>query len=1536
VHFFAQNVHLSDFLCIFAAQIALKNIINENINSMAKILGLDMGTNSIGWAILDTDEKKFLKTGSRIIPMDAATMGDYEKGNLESAAKARTGFRGMRRLYERSKLRRQRLLRVLNILGFLPEHFRNHIDFDNRLGQFKDDSEPLIAHYRDNNGKMQFLYRDAFQEMLSDFRKHQPELIKDGKLIPEDWTIYYLRNKALTQPISGKELAWILLNFNAKRGYYQLKGEEEEDDVKPNKIEEYMTLKVDKVNQIEPNKKRQGYYWYEIIYENGCTQKATGPVPPRKAGDLVEVIVTTEIDENGNVKITKDGDKKIKLRAPKEDDWTLLKKRTEFEIGKSGCTVGSYIYQNILKTPETKIRGKLVRTIERKFYKDELYQILEKQKEYIPELQDTNIYKKCVRELYRNNEAHVESISSKDFTSLFVDDIIFYQRPLKSKKSLISDCPYEWRTYKNQETGEIEKEPIKCTPKSNPLYEEFRLWQLLSNLRIFKREIEVDGKLRTDYDITSTLLKSKEDVANLYDWLCDKKEITQNILLKYPGFALKKTSDYRWNYVEDKAYPCCNTTFEINKRLAKVEKSPILEKESIKQLWHIIYSINDPTETQKALGSFARKHNIDEESFISNFKKIAFEKEYGAYSEKAIRKLLTLMRMGHHWNEEAIDPQVMQRINNIIDGVADDSISTRAREKSLSLQSVNDFQGLPLWLACYAIYNRHSEANDITRWQTPEDIDYYLQNHFKQHSLRNPIVEQVLGETLRVVRDIWKKYGKIDEIHVEMGRDLKKDAKGRQKAHDKVMENERTNLRIRLLLQELASPDMNVEGVRPHSPSQQEILKIFEDGILSDPSRNSEIPDDIRTIINDLGSAGKAEHISHSDVLRYRLWLEQKYLSPYTGQPIPLSKLFTTDYQIEHVIPQSRYYDDSLSNKVICESEVNKEKDRMLGYEFITQKGGMIIKGNGGKDIKVFDKEQYEDFVKQHYSGNRTKMRNLLMDDIPEGFVQRQINDTRYMSRKIISVLSNLVRDEDEQEATSKHIIPTIGSITDRLKKEWGLNDVWNDIIAPRFQRLNELTNSNDYGEWVNKEGKRYFQINIPLEISAGFSKKRIDHRHHAMDAMVIACCTRDIVNYLNNSLATDNKKDLRYDLRNKLCTKYKTDNLGNYVWVFNKPWETFTQDVKYQLQNIIVSFKQNLRIINKMSNYYQHYVDGKKVIDKQTKGDGWAIRKSLHKATVSGAVSLQRKKTVKLSEALKDWKSIADKELRNEIKRLITLYNGFDAKTITKYFKDREYKLGKRDISKVETYYYTSGKEALSATRVSIDVSFDEKKIMSITDSGIQKIMLKHLHNYDDAAGKSHPEIAFSPEGIATMNDNLKTLNDGKEHKPIYKVRKTETLGAKFPVGESAAKKKKLVEADKGTNLFFAIYADKDNSRSYESIPLNVAVERLKNHLPVADYTKGESKLMFVLSPNDLVYIPDMSGEVPDVLDISRIYKMVSFTGNELYFVGANVANVIKQGFEFGSLNKIQTLNSINLKSVCVKIIVDRLGFITKIYKDI
>ena len=602
---------------------------------MKRILGLDLGTNSIGWAIilgeLIDDSifqlEKIEAAGSRIIPMDAATLGDFDRGNSISQTAERTRLRGIRHLLERCLLRRERLHRVLDILGFLPLHYSQAL---NRYGQIKEGEEPKLAWQKNSIGKYEFLFVDSFNEMLEDFKVVHPELA--GKKIPYDWTIYYLRKKALTQKISKEELAWVLLNFNQKRGYYQLRGEEEE--TVSNKKVEYVALKV--VSVEDTGEKRGKDVWYNVHLENGWIYRRTSNVPLDWVGKTKEFIVTTDINEDGTPKKDKEGNVKRSFRSPKEDDWTLIKERTQSEIEHSGKTVGTYIYDSILQNPSQKVRGKLVRTIERKFYKEELKRILDKQTEFHPELQNDELYKACIEELYPSNEAYRLNISGRNFTYLFVDDILFYQRPLKTKKSLIANCPYEEHVGIDKATSEEKKYGVKCIAKSHPLYQEFRLWQFLSNLRIYKKG------LADDVDVTHDFLKTEEDYVALFDWLNEKKNIAQKSFLKYPAFGLKKNADnYRWNYVEDKDYPCNETRAQLLAYLSKAGVSlDFLTKELEERLWHLLYSIDDKQELGKALRKFAETYSL-EDSFVETFQKFPpFKKEYGAYSAKAIKKLL--------------------------------------------------------------------------------------------------------------------------------------------------------------------------------------------------------------------------------------------------------------------------------------------------------------------------------------------------------------------------------------------------------------------------------------------------------------------------------------------------------------------------------------------------------------------------------------------------------------------------------------------------------------------------------------------------------------------------------------------------------------------------------------------------------------------------------------------------------------------------------------------------------------------------------
>lgn len=1495
---------------------------------MKKIIGLDLGTNSIGWSVINSTDENLLTriddANSRIIPMTADILGNFEAGNSVSQTETRTMKRGARRLRERFLLRRERLLRILNHLDFLPSHFAKELD---RYGKFGKNSEPKIAWHKEQ-GKNQFLFMDSFQEMVADFGKTNPSLIEGGKLVPYDWTLYYLRKKALTQKISREELAWVLLSFLQKRGYSQVAGVDEtpEEEKQPKSKEYFHKGKIMSITDTGQEFKKSKIFL--VALADGLKGKLFRREKPDWEGETKDIIVTIALkdgkermDESLNIPDCKF---KIPTEAEWNEKWELVKKRTQNDISGSGKTIGSYIYDAILENPTQKIIGKLVRVVDREFYYDELHRIMKAQCNFHSELQDRKLYEECISLLYPTNEAYRKSIEGRNFEYLIADDITLYQRPLKTKKSLIANCQYE--TMKGVDG---KKYGLKCIAKSHPLFEEFRLWQWIANLRIFKREDTVDGKLTIDHDITVNQLPNMDAYAELFEWLSHKADISMEDLLSFPGFNLEKrkreklSARYRWNYVEDKSFPCCTTRAKIADRLNKLNISEdVLTDSLLDNLWQILYSVSKKTELETAMRTFCLKNfpQTDAEEFAKVFSRFpSFDKDYGSYSAKAIKKLLPLMRMGKYWNVNAIDCNTKDRIQKIIDGEFDESIQNRVREKTIKFNQEEDFQGLPVWLACYVVYNRHSEAGEVQRWEKPEDIDSFIKT-FKSQSLHNPIVEQITLETLKTVRDIWATYGKPSEIHIELGRELKKTNKEKERIMRQNAKNEIANLRAKAMLLELANPDMQVDNVRPYSPSQQELYRIYEDGVLNDS--DIVIPDYITETLKKYEQSDRAKWPTHSEIIKYKCWLEQNYRSPYTGRIIPLSKLFTPAYQIEHVIPQSRYFDDSFSNKVICEEEVNQLKDSQLGYEFIKNHHGQKLSGG----IEIFSIEAYEEFVKKHYGNDKRKMTNLLLEDIPEKFIARQMNDSRYISKLISNLLSNIVREKDEDGVVSKNVIAVNGNVTTQLKRDWGMNDVWNRIILPRFQRMEEIDSEHKYTA-LSREGHLIPQMPIHMKLE----KKRIDHRHHAMDAIVIACCTRSHVNLLSNEAA---KSGTRYDLQHKLREHKKVMINGrerNDFGAFLKPWATFTEDAQQVLENAIVSFKQVNRILNRTSNYYQHFVekaDGKmkKELVKQEKGDRMAIRKSLHKESVYGHVNLRRIKEVSLKVALTRAADIVDRDIRDAI--TLMLAEGKKLKDIKAFFEKDKDTWADFNEKKIPIFYFSDEEDKKCyAIRTAIDESFNEKTIREqVTDLGIQAIMLRHLANHD---GK--PAEAFSPEGIEEMNRNIVALNGGKQHKPIYKVRKYEKA-QKFAVGESGNKKTKFVEGDKGKNLFFAIYADEEGKRAFETISLIDVIHRMKEGLSAVPEESDGKKLLFYLEVNDLVYIP-REEEKDNIdwnnIDKTRIYKFVSSDKKQAFFMPCSFASAIVNKVELGPLNKIQSINGQTIQSVCIPFKVNRLGII-------
>lgn len=1463
------------------------------------ILGLDLGPNSIGWAVVkaesdDSHEDRIrptsiLGTGSRILPMSNDILGKFENGNSVSQTADRREKRSMRRTLERRKLRRARLLRALRIIGWLPAHIADAID---EYGNLKRGMEPKIQW---DGGK--FLFQNSFDEMCAEF---------GGEKVSHDWTVYYLRKKALHEALSGPEMAWVLMNFNQKRGYKASRADECDAEDDKGKTREVVDVTV---TQAEVRDGSKGKKVIALTLDDGGSMEKTcykGVDANQYIGRKMECLKETTI--------SKKGETTTKYTEPGEKDWTLRKVKTEKSIENSGQTVGEYIYASLLANPADKIIGGKVTVVDRKLYHKEIEAILEKQKEFLPELSDAKILEECAAALYPNNETRRKEAMRKGLKGLILDDIILYQRPLKSKKSTIADCPFETRAYMGAD-GEVKVKKIKCAPRSHPLFQEFRLWQTVNNLRVTGE----DG-----VDILTSELREK-----LFDHLTQKGQVDKKGLLTILKKIGVKIEGLEPNMVDGKSLPCYETRSAMVNSLKKAgldenEALRLLMEESGKGmtnemlLWHATYSVTDRDEFHKAIGKWARRNGLDEEATTKAFMKIKPTNDYAAYSLKAIKRLLPLMRVGSRWSWDAIDEKTREKITHILTAEADDEISQDAREtfSKSGFAVEQDFQGLQPCMACMAVYGRLSGV-EKSKWESPEDVDRWL-SEFRHGSLRNPIVEQVVLETMRVVSDIWRRFGKIDEIHLEMARELKKTNDERKRITDDNRKREEENEKIRRILRELAK---TCEGVNPFSPIQQTKLKIYMEGARA-KAANPELGTDPEPDIK--------------EIEKYKRWLEQKYKSPYTGQFIRLSRLFTTDYEIEHVIPRSRYYDDSFNNKVICEAAVNKDKGNMMGMEYIKAAQGKEISIGVTDKVTIISEAQYEKLVRDTFKSNPRKRDNLLRTELPQGFNNRQMNDTRYISVVVKGLLSNIVRDEDKDNgACSKNVVVCTGAVTDKLKQDWGLNDKWNEIILPRFEALDKMVGDpNDRDKRFLTESNGHVIPTVPTDMLKGFNKKRIDHRHHAMDAIVIACASRAIVQYFSNE-AAGNQSEFN-SLKMSVCHKDSKNG-----WVVNMPWDGFTAEAKLALESITPSFKHKERIVTRTTNHYTKTVAGKRQTAKQTT---YAIRQSLHKDTVWGEVDIRQRTEgkEKLMMAVKALRSfleqcendslaqptmkIANSLLRKEIARLIA--EGKSDKEIEKFFKT-EAEAWQEAIVDGKVSVFTYGEKKTYATRIRLAALLGNKeekaiikKIDSISDTGIRKILLNHLRTWSGGCA-----TAFSENGIKRMNDNIQVLNDGKRHKPIYSVRKMiETSVSKTQVGQEGNKGSKYVEAADGTHLFFAVYSDGKGGRSFDTITLRTAVNQLlKGDKPVPEINSKGEKIKFYVAINDLVYVP-LDGE-NSIINPTRIYKLVSTYRDKPMWRPANVAQIIKEGVEFGSQDKITSIGKTRIKDICLPLEVDRLG---------
>lgn len=675
---------------------------------------------------------------------------------------------------------------------------------------------------------------------------------------------------------------------------------------------------------------------------------------------------------------------------------------------------------------------------------------------------------------------------------------------------------------------------------------------------------------------------------------------------------------------------------------------------NLQLLWEIIYDITnkDEASVKSAIENNFKENDkcIFPDDTLTLLSKIKFDDNgMGNLSAKAIRNLLPLMSNG-----ENITDKTKEKIQSLI--VLNSSEEEKAKSEDEKLESIKDFVSdknsrkrlsqftnadnfkyLNYWEAAAVRYGSHS-AKKIHRVEKLERIP--------KGKMNNPVVEKIVNETLMLVNDIVARYGKLDEIRIELSRELKASADER-KQMDEAMRgnNERNELAKRMLreLFEIPSPSLNdltkfkVYEDAAKIMDETTYVELKEKGTIDKTETYSEKGEEKNIMYE--GKENKKEFIDYekaykefglkeprtADINRYKLWMEQLCQCPYTGEMIKLSDVFTDKYEVEHIIPKQRYYDNSYSNKVITRREINQWKDKRTAYEFIVAESGKT-KIVDGKELKILEwdgkkeTDPYPAHVIRLFPKGR-KQKNLLRKDIPSDPIERQLKETQYINKKLREELSKILPEGKEVQVTT-------GAVTDILRDSWHLNDVMKELVRNRYQNfkiglgsgkapVNEPIN---YSKTVKsrKTGKEE-----EIEVFPAFSK-RLDHRHHALDAIIVACTKQWHIQYINTLNAswsvedvTDEKQKAGKYEWNKEDILRKNEKADMKTYDFIYPWKNYTKNqIQEVLERTIVSHKNTIPLLSPSKNLLRK--NGEiKIIGKPE--DSISIRASLHKETLIG-----------------------------------------------------------------------------------------------------------------------------------------------------------------------------------------------------------------------------------------------------------------------------------------------------------------------------
>lgn len=1378
---------------------------------MRKILGLDLGTTSIGWAFVHEKEKntdetsKIIRLGVRVNPLTLDEQTSFEQGKPITTNTDRTLKRSARRNLDRYKLRRENLIEVLLANNILKP-------------------ETILSEEGKNTTHSTFALR-------AKCAKEKIELEDFGRvlLMINKKRGYKSSRKAKSEEeghiIDGMQVAKMLYENNLTPGQYCLQllrtGKKNLPDF----------YRSDLQNELDKIWKFQSQYYPEILTNElkneikGKGLRATSAVFWNKYG--------FNTAENKGTRDEK------KLQTYKWRSEALSKQLTKEEVafviaeingnihnssGYLGAisdrskelyftnqTVGQYLYSQLSQNPHARLKNQV---FYRQDYLDEFEKIWDIQSKFYPEL--TTQLKNDIRDI-----------------------IIFYQRKLKSQKSLIGFCEFEKKEFVLEKNGKkrTRTQGLKVIPRSSPLFQEFKIWQNINNIKLkdaVKNEIvELDDEAKKflfeELNIKGNL--KKETIIKLLgynpkNWEMNYSELEGNRtnqalydayfkMFEMEGHEeinLSDISAYEAKEIISSFFRANNINSEILNFDAELEGKDF-EKQASYQLWHLLYSYegdNSNSGNELLYELLKNKFGFKRE-FAILLANITLQSDYGNLSSKAIRKIFPFIK----------------------DNTYDKACAMAGYNHSSSLSK---------------------EENEN------RELKPYLEL-LPKNSLRNPVVEKILNQLVNVVNAIIKdpEMGKPDEIRIELARELKKNASERAEMAVSINNAKTENEKIRKLL-------------------------TSEFGI-KNPTRN--------------------------DIIRYKLYEELKlngYHTLYSNTYIPREKLFSKEFDIEHIIPQAKLFDDSFSNKTLETRKDNLNKRDDTAIEYVERKYGKEGADEYLSRIELLFRQKESGISKAKY--RKLKLRS---EDIGKGFIERDLRDSQYIARKAREMLLTICRS----------VVPTTGAVTDRLREDWDLINVMQELNFAKYKKLG-LTEVIE-----KKDGGTQERI---MDWS-----KRNDHRHHAMDALTVAFTTHNHIQYLNNLSAKSDKNSNIYGIENTIT------EIVNRKRRFIAPTENFRIEAKRHLENILVSIKSKAKVATPKKNK----ISTKKGIKIKTE---LTPRGQLHKETIYGRIQQYSQKEEKIGANF-------------NIEKISQVANLTYKKALMKRLEDFDLNAkkaftGKNSLSKNPIYLNDSRTAVLPKKVKTVclediytirkDITPD-LKIEKVIDVGIKRILEKRLEEFNGNAKEAFSDLDKNPiwlnkdKGVSikrvtiTGVKNAEPLHYKKDHngKEIL-----DESGKKIPVDFVAT----------GNNHHVAIYRDEAGNLQDNVVSFFEAVTRVHQGLPIIDKNYNQElgwQFLFSMKQNEYFVFPSANFD-PNEIDLmnpennsiisEHLFRVQKFSkveyGNSAvrdYVFRHHLETTVEEKKELKNTTYIQ-LKSLSRLNDIVKVRVNHIGQIVKV----